>query len=497
MLRSHLECNARSAFGRTHAFETVRSYEEFTRRVPLADYDSLGPWIERIRHGETNVLTRERVTHLVPTSGSTSARKLIPFTAGLHREFNAALGAWLIDLQRKVRGLMGGPAYWSVTPAVRSSTTEESVVPIGFDSDTAYLGGPRRRLAEAVMAVPSGVQRAGSLEEFRRKTLLHLLRCRDLRLISVWHPSFLALLLDSLPDCWDELIAEIADGSTNWAAAPRRAAELRSADPCRPESIWPALRLISCWGDGVAELGAADLRRRFPKVLFQPKGLLATEAVVTLPFNDLHPLAITSHFFEFIDDAGRVLPVEAVSEGHEYEIVVTTAGGLWRYRLGDRVLVTTWLEKTPSLKFLGRTGNISDRFGEKLSEPFVADALNRVFGSLPPRFALLAPDEDDKGCRYTLYVEGQTQPHWAESLDRELRDNPHYAYCRDLGQLLPVGLFVIAEKGFETFARRQAAEGARLGDIKPAALCQTSGWSTIFLEAAPDTRLLPKRMGRE
>src|SRR2546426_7503148 len=111
----------------------------------------------RIRQGEANVLTHAPVTHLIPTGGSTGARKLIPFTAGLQREFNAAIGPWLVDLQRQSPGVIGGPAYWSVTPALPDTTAEESAVPIGFDSDAAYLGGTRRRLAEAVLAVPSGV----------------------------------------------------------------------------------------------------------------------------------------------------------------------------------------------------------------------------------------------------------------------------------------------------------------------------------------------------
>ncbi len=90
-LRACLGRNARTAFGKTHGFDGIRSYDEFTRRVPLADYDSFEPWIQRIRGGETNVLTHEQVTHLVPTSGSTGARKLIPFTAGSQHEFNAAI----------------------------------------------------------------------------------------------------------------------------------------------------------------------------------------------------------------------------------------------------------------------------------------------------------------------------------------------------------------------------------------------------------------------
>jgi len=335
-------------------------------------------------------------------------------------------------------------------------------------------------LAEAVMAVPPGVQHAGSLEAFRHQTLLGLLRCRELRLISVWHPSFLTMLLDSLTANWKELLAAVAGGSASLTGKPRRADQLQAADPSKPESIWPMLRVISCWGEGSAERGMVDLQRRFPNVRLQPKGLLATEAVVTLPFSGRYPLAINSHFFEFIDDAGRVFPVDALREGNEYEIVVTTAGGLWRYRLGDRVRATGWMEKTPSLEFLGRSGNVSDRFGEKLSEPFVAEVLDRVIGGETPRFAMLAPEEDHAGCRYTLYVEGVSRPQWAENLDHELRRNPHYASCRNMGQLLPVRLFVITERGFETFAKRQAAQGTRLGDIKPAALCRTSGWSKVF-----------------
>jgi GH3 auxin-responsive promoter len=479
-LRAYLQRNARTAFGKEHQFDTIRSYREFTRRVPVADYDAFQPWIDRIRAGESNVLTHQPVTHLVPTSGSTGARKLIPFTAGSQREFQAAIGPWLIDLQQDSPGLLAGPAYWSITPVLGDRPSEDSVLPIGFDTDTAYLGGVRRRLVEAVMAVPTRVQQAESLETFRRQTLLHLLSCSQLRLISVWHPSFLALLLDALPVWWDELIRSIEHGAQHLPSARRRAQQLRAADPRQPESLWPALRLISCWGDGAAEPAAADLQRRFPDLRLQPKGLIATEAFVTLPFRGQYPLAVNSHMFEFIDDHGRVLPVESLREGAEYETVVTTAGGLWRYRLGDRVRVSGWVHQTPSLKFLARAGALSDWCGEKLSEPFVASALRRVFGRETPRFALLAPNPDDGGLGYTLYVEGLAQSDWAETLDHELRANPHYAYCRDLGQLRSINLFIIAERGFEAFASRQAAHGARLGDVKPLALSSTTGWSNTF-----------------
>jgi len=533
-LRAYLRGNALTAFGKAHGFEYIHNYEDFARRVPLADYDDLQPWIEGIRRGESNVLTQEAITHLVPTSGTSSARKLIPFTAGLQREFNAAIGPWLVDLFRQAPGVIGGSAYWSVTPVTdnfasgaigerplgwRSASRSEGqpqnpgaevltplqpkgrapiscAIPIGFDSDSAYLGGARKRLVDAIMAVPTAVQQAGSLEAFRYVTLLALLRCRELRLISVWHPSFLSLLLDALPSQWEKLLADVERGTLSCADGfrseralrflakplPERANELRAAGPLQPAMLWRELRVISCWGDGPAELAAADLRARFPNVLLQPKGLLATEAFVTLPFGAFQPLAIRSHFFEFIDAAGRVHLADSLREGAEYEVVITTGGGLWRYRLGDRVMVSGSVGKTPSLRFLGRSGNVSDRFGEKLSEVFVAEAMREVFGEDSPRpsFALLAPDEDGEGCRYTLYVEGRPQANLAEQVDQALRRSPGYDYCRGLGQLLPLRVFVIGAGGYESFAGRLASEGARLGDIKPAVLSRLSGWSNAF-----------------
>src|ERR1051325_7328119 len=78
-LRSLLDQNKETKFGKAHRFDSIDSYEEFKRRVPVSDYAGFEPWIERIRQGEQDVLTHEPVTHLVPTSGSTGGRKLIPF----------------------------------------------------------------------------------------------------------------------------------------------------------------------------------------------------------------------------------------------------------------------------------------------------------------------------------------------------------------------------------------------------------------------------------
>ncbi|HEV7406630.1 MAG TPA: GH3 auxin-responsive promoter family protein [Chthoniobacteraceae bacterium] len=492
-----LRANAATAYGRAWRFDEIGSDEQFRERVPLVDYDDLAPWIARIKHGERGVLTHGPVTRFVPTSGSSGARKLIPFTAVLQREFNAAIGPWMVDLARTNPACFRGPSYWSISPAIPADDATASAVPIGFDDDSAYLGGVRRRLVEAAMAVPAALRLVTEFEEFRYLTLLCLLRTRELRLVSVWHPSFLMLMLDALPACWDALLQDIERGGCRGAGSlppevrralaappqPQRAAELRRLGPVAPTALWPAWRFVSCWGDGQAALALTELQARLPGVRGQAKGLLATEAFVTIPFQQRHPLAVTSHFFEFEDATGKLHLAHDLQAGETYSVIVTTAGGLWRYRLGDLVEVDGWVAATPSLRFLGRGAGVSDLCGEKLSESFVTTALQEAWSAVggPSRFSMLAPEQTSPGpWRYALFIEGPAPTGFDEALDRSLRKNPHYALCRDLGQLGLLCCVNLRAQAYGTFCQILVSDGMRMGDIKPVALSTRLDWRERF-----------------
>lgn len=496
ILERYIQKNRDTAFGRAHCFAKIRTYDDFVGRVPLSNYESTEPWIDRIAHGETNVLLSEPVTRLVPTSGSSGARKLIPFTNGLQCEFNFAIGAWLFDLFRQRPSIAGGPAYWSITPALGHSKIEATTIPIGFDTDASYLSGARRWLADAVMAIPQSVGSVADLEVFRYVTLLHLLRNEDLRIISVWHPSFLLLLLETLATQFEHLVGDIYSGRCRYGRelqpavlkslklkpTPKRATQLQRADPKQPLTIWRHLQVVSCWGDALAENSCRVIEEMFPTTLVQRKGLLATEAFVTIPFDGRRPATICSHFFEFIGSDGTIYRIHELREGEIYEVVVTTAGGLWRYRLGDRVIVDGWCNGCPSLTFVGRTDDVCDLCGEKLSEPFVAKAIQCALEELKslPGFIMLAPESDVDGLHYTLFVEGNAPANLACIVEGFLRENLHYAYCRDLEQLKPVQVCKIAGNGYSVYTNHMNKSGQRIGDIKPVALSKASGWRKVF-----------------
>ncbi len=484
LLRSYVARNADTAFGRQHRLASVRDVEGFRSRVPVREYDEFEDWIEQIKAGRQRVLTAEPVTRLVPSSGTTRAAKLIPYTTAFQKELNRAIGPWMCDLFARFPTLLAGPAYWSVTPAVSQVVTRDSAVPIGYGDDAEYLGGLRRWMINAAMAVPPFAERSPDIDTFRQVACTHLLACDQLRLISVWHPSFLELLLRHCVEHWDSLLDAVQQFSRT------RARRLRELGCENWRGIWPHLRLISCWADAHAAGPADALGRIFPACTIQPKGILATEAFISIPFAGQWPLVVRSHFFEFEQD-GQIRLAHQLRCGELYRLIVTTAGGLWRVRLGDVVCCDGFVHKTPSLRLIGRADLVVDRFGEKLSEGFVGTVIRRLlsdFGITAP-FAMLAPEQEpERLIYYVMFVECHflSDSDLASELDRRLSENPHYAYCRMLGQLGPPRVRSVARGAYQTFVRRRIIDGQRLGDIKPVALDGAFGWGAQFLASAKE-----------
>jgi hypothetical protein len=159
-------------------------------------------------------------------------------------------------------------------------------------------------------------------------------------------------------------------------------------------------------------------------------------------------------------------------------VLLTTGGGLYRYQLGDRVRVDDFVYETPSLRFVGKDDRVSDLFGEKISDGFVAGIMQRLFPDERPQFALLAPDRNAATFAYTLFVspDTATDSYLARRLEDELRRNPHYAWCVDLGQLAPARVVHVGPSAGAAFVQACVARGQRFGDVKPASLSTASDW---------------------
>ena len=495
LLQQYLHANRETEIGRKYQFGQIKSMAQYQEKIPLTTYDDHTEYIQRIRDGESSVLTAEPVRMFELSSGSTAVSKLIPYTSTLKSEFQRGIAPWIYNLYTNNPDLQRGPAYWSITPLVDGERYTNAGIPIGFESDSAYLGLFGKWLADSVMAVPNAVKKISDMESFRYVTLLCLLRQRNLRLISVWNPTFLTLLLNALPDWWDSLLDDIAHGTFSkhnadfrFTPDPKLARALKAFSPTDVESLWPNLRLISCWMDGVSAPYARQIEKIFSRASLQGKGLLATEAFVSIPIVGVEGsvLSVNSHFFEFMDDKGEVHLPRQIQKGKAYSVVVTTGGGFYRYQLHDIVEVVGQWGQVPCIRFVGKADHISDWFGEKLDERFVARVLADVFAeyNISPSFVMLAPD-DVNGFRYILYIENDSRPvGLARKLDSALRANFHYDYCRKLGQLERIDVVYVVN-GAEKYLMACQARSQKLGNIKQSVLQKVKGWREWLAQKSP------------
>jgi hypothetical protein len=416
-------------------FGAPQTLAAFRERVPVCVYDDLVPWLACIQAGESDVLFAGRPVAYERTSGSTGGAKLIPYAGEGLRDFQRDIAPWLARTAREY-GLTGS-AYFSISPATRQA---ESIggVPVGLP-DTAYLGERAGSVLAATTAVPFAVAAMADVAEWRRQTVAHLQAARDLELISVWSPTFFLRLLDEIPD---------------------------------PQACWPRLKVVSCWASVSAKPFADALSQRLPQAVLQPKGLLSTEAVVTVPGMAGHSLPARHVFVEYARD-GRLFLADELQPDAEYEVVVTTASGLYRYQTGDRVRCEGRTPHgQPILEFTGRGGLTCDLVGEKLGEPFVARCLHGL-----PDFSLLLPDASQPG--YVLICPRQPDAPSLARVDEGLCANPQYAYARRLGQLAPLRVLVHPDP-FAVIERTLLARGVRLGDAKPLALRCEPFWLSLF-----------------
>ncbi|RUT65227.1 Auxin-responsive GH3-related protein [Morganella morganii] len=479
-LAACLTANSACEYGRLYHFSSVKSVTDYQQSVPLTIYSELTPFITRLTDGEKNLLCSAPVLAFELTGGSRSGGKLLPYTAAGLTDFRLAVTGWLRNVIRRF-DLTSGHVYWALSPAVTRMTQTPGGIPVG-GGDALYLGADNLMAFSELSSVPLTVAQVGDAADWQLLTLIYLLQCPDLRLISVWSPVFLFPLLTALDSRQDEISALLRDGgelaghslNADPAALVRYRQYLREHNTAL---LWPQLALISCWDQAASASPAQALMAHFPGVTLQGKGLLSTEAVITVPSDYGDPqLNADSNFYEFRHDNGQIYLADELIPGETYSVIVTTNSGLYRYQTDDLVLCTGHTpEAIPQLRFCGRDGICSDLVGEKLTEPFVCAGL-----PASQDFAALAADEQG----YVLLLsdtcvsETQARAH-CEDTERYLCSNPQYYYARRIGQLNPL-TYLRLHKPAEHYFHRQLQRGKRLGEIKIPALLTSSDWRAMF-----------------
>ncbi len=332
-------------WGKTHQYADTPDYDAFRRNVPVNTYEELKGYIDRMRHGEKNILWPGAVRWYAKSSGTTNDKsKFIPVSKDGLRDTHYAGGTDAVAL------------YLHNNPRSRI-----------FDGKALILGGSHA----ANYNLPGSL--VGDLSAILIENINPLVN-----LVRI-PPKKIALLGDFEEK--RDRIAEIAarknvtnlSGVPSWMMAVlNRVLEITG----KPDisSVWPELEVF--FHGGVAFTPYREQYRRMipsPGMHFM-ETYNASEGFFGLQNSpdDLSMLLMLDYgvFYEFIpmEEVGKtdpeVLPLWEVECGKNYALLISTSCGLWRYQIGDTVKFTS----TRPYKFVisGRTKSFINAFGEEL-----------------------------------------------------------------------------------------------------------------------------------
>ncbi len=428
-------------YGKSLHLHANADYETYSQLIPIVTYDDLAPWIEKSKN-EKKVLTKNPIQFFELTSGSQGAKKTIPYTRDLRSSFATCFKVWGYDCLQQHLQLSSLKTFMSISPQLTHQAQRSAL-----QDDSDYISGSMQWLVRRYLVTQPHIHALKNADDFRFILALTLLAQEDLEIISIWSPTYLLILLNIIEQRFDEMLGYLSKRKFIYKGVKitlpkvskkhfRDLSEQAASITFR--SLWPQLKLISCWCAGTSAHSAKILRSRFPKILLQGKGLLATEAPMTLPLyssNGYMPL-LNQIFFEFEDGNQNIVRLHELKLHEEYEIIISQSAGLYRYRIGDTVQVTHYYKNTPCLEFVGRKNQISDLVGEKLHQRFVTNVLSEA-PFRESQFLCLVPSLLNSGQgQYHLLTDNKALLGLAEQLDSALCEAFHYQNARRMLQLI-------------------------------------------------------------
>jgi hypothetical protein len=344
--RSLLDSARTTEWGRRYDYRSIRSKDQFARRVPVQDYESLKPFINRMMMGEKNVLWHGRVNWFSKSSGTTSDKsKYIPVSKANLRQCHIR-GTW--DTMT---------LFYNQRPDSRQ-----------FECKSLVMGGS----LEPYDKHPSTIR--GDVSAIMTKNMPAVAR-----------PFFTPDFETALNANFEEKIERMAHivsqekdlvmigGVPTWTVVLfRRILEITGKQHML--EVWPNLQ--GYVHGGVSFTPYKEQFRKFlpssdisyQEVYNASEGFFAVQN--DLSENDMLLLLDNGVYYEFLPmeewdkEFPKAVPLEGVEAGKTYAMLISTNGGLWRYMIGDTVTFTSTYPF--KIKITGRTQQFVNAFGEEV-----------------------------------------------------------------------------------------------------------------------------------
>jgi len=331
-------------FGRKFYLNEVYTIREFKSAIPIQTYEDLKPYIERIMHGEQNLLWNSPIFWFAKSSGTTSDKsKFIPVSEESLEDCHYKAAKDVLTM------------YYQFNP------DSEMLTGKGLVLGGSHSINPMN--AEAQYGDLSAVLLQNS------PFWGHWLRTPDLSiaLMDEWENKLELMAQQTM----NKNVTSISGVPTWTLVLFKRILELTGKSTIA--EVWPSLELYMHGG-----VSFTPYREQFKNIIGKNINYLETYnasegffAAQQVPGDD-GMLLFTDHgvFMEFMPlaeygkDDPQTIGLNDVELDTNYALVISTNGGLWRYLIGDTIKFTS---KDPYKVIVsGRVKHYMNAFGEEV-----------------------------------------------------------------------------------------------------------------------------------
>lgn len=424
-------------FGKDHDFKNIKSYADFSKKVPIRDYEELRFYVEKMVAGEEDVLWPGKPLYYAKTSGTTSGAKYIPLTKdSMPSHINAARNAILCYIAEtgNAKFVDGKMIFLQGSPEME----EKNGVKLG-------------RLSGIVAHyVPSYLQKnrmpsweTNCIDDWETKVdaIVEETRNENMSVIS-GIPSWVQMYFEKLQQKTGKKVGELFPnfdlfiyGGVNYEPYRSKFENLigRKVDSIE---LYPASEGFFAFQDKQTEKGM----------------LLQLDSGMFYEFIKAD---------EFFDENPKRLTVGEVEMGVNYVMLVSSNAGLWAYNIGDTVQFTS--TNPYRVMVSGRIKHFISAFGEHVIAKEVEEAMQEATAATKARISefTVAPQITPKNEElpyHEWFIEFEKEPEdlakFSKTLDESLQKQNSYYFDLIEGKILqPLKISRVPENGFQQYMK--------------------------------------------
>lgn len=431
ILKELLKIGKSTDFGKEHRLEEANSYEDFKKLVPIKDYESYKPFIEKLKEGKHNVLWKGKPIYLAKTSGTTSGVKYIPISKeSISNHINTARNALL--------------CYMAETG--NSSFADGKLIFLSGSPELERVGGiPTGRLSGIVNHhIPSYLRsnqlpsyETNCIEDWETKLdkIVDETISQNMTLIS-GIPPWMQMYFDRLNQQSGKKINELFP---NFSVLVHGGVNFEPYKAKLFESIGQKIDTIETFPASEGFFAFQDSQKEEGLLLNTNSGIFFEFVPASEIFNE-NPTRLSLH---------------DVKVGENYALIINNNAGLWGYNIGDTV---KFLSTNPyRLVVTGRTKHFISAFGEHVIGEEVEQSLLKAAAEENVRiteFTVAPMIQQGEGKSYhEWFVEFENEPNnleaFALKVDHNLRQKNIYYDDLITGNILqPLQIRVVNKNGF-------------------------------------------------